>query len=121
MKVNRKGTTRVVFVFKDVVVKVPNFFNGWLNFIKGIVANIDENQTWKWNSGKYEGGNSHLLCPVQWCSWGGWILIMKRAIPCQWEEEIDYTIWEKAGLSGDDKQPNFGWYKGKIVKIDYGS
>lgn len=119
MIINRVGTTRIVFIFKNVVVKVPNFCDGWLNFLTGLVANINENQTWKWNSGDYESGKSYLLCPVKWCSWGGWFLVMQRATPCEIGEKIDYIEWMKAGFGGDDKPDNYGWYNYRIVKIDY--
>ena len=31
---------------------------------------MNEDKTWKWNTGTYEKGKGHLLCPVVWSSWG---------------------------------------------------
>lgn len=141
MKVNRTGITRIVFVFKNVVVKIPNFSYSWRHFLQGLIANINENRAWKWNSGKYETGQSHLLCPVIWCSWGGWILIMAKADMSKWEKEVMamppientdcekikesnnqlYKQWIDFGFGGDDKCDNYGYYQNKLVKVDYGN
>jgi hypothetical protein len=123
MKINRKGVTRIVFVFKTFVVKIPNFTCQWNHFLKGIIGNIEESKTWEYNSGEYENGNSYLLCPVLWCSWGGWVLVMKRAETFtyeEWEAMIDTDIREhKKHFSGDDTMSNYGMIDGRIVKIDY--
>lgn len=114
MTINRQGVTRIVLVFKSFVIKIPNFSYRWDHFLLGVIGNIRENKTWKYNEDK-----RNLLCPVLWCSWGGWILIMKRASVCKWNEDIDYEPWVTAGLGGDDKPSNYGKINGKIVKIDY--
>ncbi len=131
MKINMGGTTRIVFVFKNIVVKIPKFTYSWEHFLKGLIANIGENKTWKYNSGKHERGRSHLLCPVLWCSWGGWILVMKRADVGQWirevidmpespdETEKMYSRWIVAGFGGDDKADSYGYLNGHLVKVDY--
>lgn len=117
-----KGVTRIVFILKHVVIKIPKFTCQWEHFIKGLLANISENKTWKYNSGEYESGKSHLLCPVVWCSWGGWILVMKKVDRC-----LQYDEWDKWDISehrkhfeGDDTVSNYGILNNKLVKIDYG-
>lgn len=138
MEINRRGITRIVFVFKKVVVKIPNFSYSWSHFLKGLIANIDEGRCWRYNSGKYEKGKSHLICPVIWTSWGGWILVMQRADMKLWEQTVKehypepddchdrakyqeklYKTWIEAGFGGDDKDDNYGYLKGKLVKVDY--
>jgi len=135
MKINRTGVSRIVLEFKNFVIKIPNFTYSWYHFIWGICSNIEENQCWKWNSGKYEKGKSHLLCPVKWCSYGGWILIMQKAnikrheievrnlplstIPPEEETIIRYKEWIEAGFGGDDKCDNYGYIEDRLVKIDY--
>lgn len=122
MKINNTGATRVVIVLENYVIKIPKFWR-WQNFLRGLLANINEGQTWRWNSGQYETGNSHLLCPVKFTSWGGWFLIMRKA------KHIPYQLW--LGLQpdvhahiehfqGDDKHRNYGFYDNRIVKVDYG-
>jgi hypothetical protein len=120
MIINRKGVTRIVIEFKRVVVKIPNFTCQWSHFLKGIVGNINENKTWKYNSGNFEKGTSYLLCPVLWCSWGGWILVMKKAIPLQRSEwDTTYIPEHKKYFKGDDTISNYGWLDGRLVKFDY--
>lgn len=122
MKVCRKGVTRIVFVFKNVVVKIPNFTCQWSHFLKGIIGNIEEGRTWRWNSGKYEKGTSHLLCPVLYTSAGGWFLVMKRAKTLSFEEWdlIDPDCSEhRKYFAGDDTCSNYGFLDGRLVKIDY--
>lgn len=104
-----------------MVVKIPNFTCQWSHFLRGIIGNISENQTWKWNSGKFEKGTSHLLCPVVWCSLGGWVLVMKKAKPItreQWEMITDISKFKKH-FSGDDTMSNYGYYENRLVKLDY--
>lgn len=112
MYLERKGVTRLVFIFKDFVVKIPNFTCQWNHFLSGLIGNMEEFKTWKYNK-------SELLCPILWASWGGWILIMKRVEVCTYEDEIDYTPWVTAGFGGDDKPDNYGYLDNKLVKIDY--
>ncbi len=123
MIINMKGVTRIVLVLKKIVIKIPNFTCQWDHFLKGILANINESRTWKWNTGNYEKGTSYLLCPVIWCSWGGWLLVMRKAETMSWEE------WEKSEwyndqhrkhFPGDDTVSNYGILNGRLVKIDYG-
>jgi hypothetical protein len=116
MKIAKTGVTRTVFIFKNFVVKIPNTRHSWHNFICGINANINENNSWKYNS--FYPEKISLLCPIIWASWGGWIVIMKRAEVCPNETDINYDIWQRNGF-WDNKPENFGWYKGKLVKIDY--
>lgn len=126
MKVDRSGCTRIVFVFKRFVFKIPNFYYSWHHFLQGLLSNINENKTWKYNGfdGQRRELRDELLCPVIWCSWGGWILIMKRAVPCLYldegGQEIDYSKWIVAGFGGDDKPCNYGELNGRVVKLDYG-
>jgi hypothetical protein len=118
----KTGITRIVFVLETRVVKIPNFFYSWQSFLRGILANISEGQTWRWNSGKYERGKSHLLCPVILTSWGGWILIMRKAETAIFYEdgrEFDFSK-HIAEFPGDDKPSNYGFLEGRLVKIDYG-
>lgn len=117
MRIDRKGITRLVIVLNNLVIKIPNFTCQWNHFLQGLLANINEAKTWRLN-------RSELLCPVVWSSWGGWILIMRKAVPCKYMseggEEIDYSKWIIAGFGGDDKPDNYGVFNGSTVKIDYG-
>lgn len=98
MKINRKGATRIVFVFDKIVIKIPNFTCQWDHFLMGLLSNIQENKLWKWNTGKFESGRSKYLCPVKWCSFGGWFLIMVKC-----DELIGDKIRSKEDLDSISK------------------
>lgn len=121
MKISRKGVTRIVIILRRYVIKIPNFTCQWSHFLRGLIGNMSENQTWKWNSGKYETGKSHLLCPVLWCSWGGWILIMKRVDELITDDNREFWDCDEhiKFFKGDDSISNYGILSGKLVKIDY--
>jgi hypothetical protein len=120
MRVNRKGVTRLVIELERVVIKIPNFTCQWNHFLIGLLANIKENTAWKTSKLRDEGDLSYMLCPVKWCSWGGWVLVMEKAVPCDDGEEIDYMQWIYVDYGGDDKPCNYGWLDGILVKLDYG-
>lgn len=111
MKLIVNGITRTVFILKNVVVKVPNVRYGWRLFLRGLLSNIDENRAWK-------NTKSELLCPVLFCSWGGWFLIMQK-VEWVFKNDLDYSRWTNGGFGTDNKPDNFGFLNGKIVKIDY--
>lgn len=117
-----KGTTRLVFEFTNIVIKIPNIFR-YYGFLRGIISNNGESTLWKWNSGDYENGHSYLLAPVIWCSFGSLVLIMKRA-----DRFTSIEEWEKINISnhlkyfkGDDTIDNYGIINNRVVKIDYGN
>jgi hypothetical protein len=118
--IERRGVTRIVILTNRYAIKIPKP-KIWNHFLRGILANISEKRTWRWNSGEYEEGFSHLLCPVVWCSWGGWILVMERARPLSRADWEWVTVPEhKKHFPGDDTMSNYGWMEGRVVKIDYG-
>lgn len=120
MTINRSGVTRIVFLFETVVIKIPKP-RIWNHFLRGIIANINERDTYRYSSGKYEKGQSYLLCPVIWCSWGGWVLVMKKAKQLTEKEFSEHSFGEHLQwYRGDDTISNYGMLEGKIVKIDYG-
>lgn len=112
MKIARSGISRTVIVFRDFVIKVPKLKYGWYYFLLGLTSNIEEYKTWKIKQ-------HDLLCPVRYMSWGGWFLVMERATVCEDNEKLDYQPFINAGLGGDNKPDNYGYYNGRLVKIDY--
>jgi hypothetical protein len=118
------GVTRWVLLIGKWAIKFPNPC-AWKHFLLGLVGNMEESLTWKCanvkGSALYEVRTS--LCPVLWCSWGGWILIMRRAQP------VDYIVFLHNWISenpirnhfSDLKRENIGFLDNKIVLIDYAS
>lgn len=112
----RKGVTRVVFVFKKFVIKIPNFNYCHSHFLQGCYANWSERQYCKIfkNHKDY-----NLVAPSYFCSWFGLIQIQAKCKPLLRDlsnKEIDKF---KFVCKGDIKKENFGWYKGKLVCLDY--
>lgn len=121
MKIELMGCTRIVFILRSVVIKIPKP-RYWSHFLSGLLANMRERDTWKWNSGDYEKGTSHLLCPVLWASIGGWMLVMKKVDRVlEWDEDSKFDISKHIEhFPGDDKVKNYGILDNKLVKFDYG-
>lgn len=94
MRITFKGVTRMVFLFETFVIKVPALHHGWSCFLRGLIGNISEGQTWRWNSGKYEKGKSHLLCPVIWSSWGRLDTDIREVIPFMKLMSIEIILQE---------------------------
>lgn len=120
MKANLSGVTRIVFQFDNFVIKIPKFTHSWSHFLLGLIHNMNENKIWKWQINPNNlDAKPELLCPIIYASFGGWFLVMEKAVVCEWEEELDYKKWIDAGFGGDDKPPNYGYFETRIVKIDY--
>jgi hypothetical protein len=122
MYINRDGATRIVFVFKNFVIKIP-VWRSWLNFLNGLLANITEGQTWKYN--QYDDCRigcekiRNMICPVLYFNRLGLVTIMRRADKLPHNYPINYHDY--SGLCSDLKDDNFGLLDGKLVVIDYGS
>lgn len=108
-----KGTTRIVFVFKNYVIKVPNFINGYkygFKFIlQGLLSNLMESE---W--GKFKDAR---LCPLIFSFPFGLFVVMKTA-KCVGKVHHSQEMFN--GLPYDAHDRNFGLYKGSVVMIDYG-
>lgn len=122
MKLNTRGCTRLVFIFNTFVIKIPNFRNKHLHFLKGCSSNWSERNFYKTHINiNYENNMSHWVAPSYWCSWLGLIQIQAKCTP----KQEDLTKKEKEfyyPLCGtDNKKQNFGWFKNKLVCLDYPS
>jgi hypothetical protein len=118
------GTTRTVLLVGKYAIKLPLAIPLlWRHFLLGLIGNMTERDTWKWNTGKSYHPRSEYLCPVIWASWGGWLLIMKRAkpLPDTFELENYIPLMEKLQIDGDDNISNYGMLDGRLVKTDYES
>ena len=114
-----KGSTRTVLLIGKYAIKVPRFWHEyhghrWKMFLRGILANIDEDYWWKHSHKK------NKLCPVVFKSPLGFLLVMLRAKELT-EQEYDKKQLEKEfiGLPLDNKIINFGKIDGNIVLVDY--
>lgn len=119
MKVNKTGGTRIVIITKRYAIKFPRF-NSWMAFVQGMLSNMTEGQ-WKDYPDKH-------LCPIHYSNRFGLIVVMARAKEIENEGlfwcELE-SLYHSCSLNRDfyeyDAFPkNFGYYNGRLVKIDYG-
>lgn len=115
--INSRGVTRLVFVFRHFVIKVPRLNYGHTNFLCGCLSNWKERQFYKNFKNLPDYGN--LIIPTLWCSWFGLISIQKRALKLNRELTLE-EIKKFSKVCTDIKSANFGIYNGNLVCIDYG-
>lgn len=119
MEISRSGITRIVFLFGNFVIKIPNFTVHHRHFLQGCYANWSERTTYKyWKKYNYKE-LYQLVCPSYFCSWFGLIQIQKRIRVLDRELTKD-EVYMFRGIAGQDiKKENFGYYHGRIVCLDY--
>lgn len=106
-----RGVTRTVVLFDRWAFKFPSLYS-WEFFLRGLLANIQENNWWNWT-------NDDRLCPVIFCVPTGILLVMPKAKNVSHGEIPEFDSLD--GLPRDYKLENFGKLNNKIVLIDYGS
>lgn len=117
IEIDRRGATRLVFLTKRRVYKIPSLFS-WKHFLLGLLANIQERQFGRlgWPE----------LCPVAWSLPGGWLVVMPRCRPMT-RAEFDETDLEALAsqpayrVPAELKIDSWGWLNGRLVAFDYGS
>ncbi len=120
MKINRQGITRIVLVFRDYVIKIPNFLYQQEHFLAGCYANYMERHYYKLFSSMKNKNVSDLLAPSIWCSWFGLVQIQAKCEK-KLEDLTDGEIEKYKDWCGtDSKKENFGIYKDRLVCLDYG-
>ena len=117
MTVKLNGITRIVICIGKYAFKIPNFRYSHKHFLQGCLANAKERDYFK--NHKYKGGMVDYVSPSLFCSTFGLIQIQYRCFP----KKEDLTKKEKeffkplCGL--DNKKENSGYYKNKLVCLDY--
>ena len=119
------GSTRIVFVFENIVVKIPIPFS-WRRFIAGVASNYKEYEIWQTQK-QNEFGDAHLFCPVE-DNFIGLVLIMSRAQLIS-QEEFDFIkprLLQQFTLASSQEiiRTNIGKIEengvNRYVLIDYG-
>ena len=114
MQIVNKGITRLVILIGDYAIKIPNYRYEHNHFLKGCTAN--------WNEREFYKNRCSMrlwVAPSYFCSWFGLFQIQARCI----EMDRHLTNKEKSfykPLCGTDfKKENFGYYKDRLVCLDY--
>lgn len=107
-----RGASRTVLLIGRWALKLPSLY-GWRTFLKGLLHNMRERDTWAWE--RHPG-----LAPVLWCLPGGWLLCMRRAGLLRAGAEV-YLGRDACLLADDDVHAaNVGVLDGRTVIFDYG-
>jgi hypothetical protein len=114
----RKGSSRYVLLIGNLAFKIPSL-HSWRNFLWGLLANMQEVDfsTVKDMQDK--------LCPIKFHIPLGFLVVMPRVRVLEYGE-IDKSILEEfckldnGTIPAEIKYDSFGYYKGKLVAIDFG-
>lgn len=124
MTLSKRGATRFVILTQRWAFKIPRFWGcnphgrfTMVNFLHGLLANMQERQ--------FAAMGWPELCPVRFSIPGGWLVVMPRIETLTEElseeeyarfvEQLEYRI------PAENKADSFGWYRGRLVAVDYGS
>ena len=121
MKIITSGVTRVVILLGNYAIKIPNFLFKHRHFLYGCYANYSERNYCK----VFKPINEEMkelydkVAPSLFCSWFGLIQIQRRCIVNTVELTDEQLEYFKDINDNDTKPNNFGYYKGKLVCLDY--
>jgi hypothetical protein len=116
---NKRGATRWVFFIGKLAFKIPSLYS-YRNFLWGLLANMQEVEFHNIKEMKEK------LCPVYFHLPLGFLIVMPKIRillegEISKEELIDFcTNNEFYSIPAEIKNDSFGYYKGKLVAIDYG-
>lgn len=113
----KNGVTRTVFIFKNFVIKIPTL-KTHSNFLEGCIANWKERKYTK----AFECIPNHdfalSIAPSWYCFPFGLLLIQAKVNKLDRElQEEEYKKFSDYKM--DMNKNNFGYYKGRIVSVDY--
>lgn len=110
------GVTRLVILVGGFAIKLPRFDLGWKMGLHGLLANMQERE--------FSTLRDVRLCPVLFCLWGGWALVMRSATPMKDEQWRRFRCtaedWSR-DLPVEAKRSSFGYLRDRAVAVDYGS
>lgn len=108
-----RGVTRIVFIGRRHVVKLPRFNprsgRGALwSLAEGVLANLSEAEWSGWPG----------VCPVKW-SLLGVINVYRRCDPVELDDDFDFAAVAPGLGHFDPKEANLGLLDGRLVWVDY--
>lgn len=115
-----RGCTREVFLVGQYAIKIPSF-SCWKHFLLGLIGNLNE-RTWR------KLIDLPGFPPIVYGNVLGLVLVMRRVRPVRHTGLFWLDVAELIATSEmapefwryDIKYNNYGYYKGKLVKIDLG-
>lgn len=117
MRIATNGITRIVFIFKHFVIKIPNFRYSHLHWLQGCYANWSERNYCKVFATMDDKELLNKVAPSYYCSIFGLLQVQAR---CEnLDRELTKQELEYFKDFGDLKSDNAGFYKGRVVLLDY--
>ena len=114
----RSGSTRWVLLIGRFAFKIPSLYS-WKNFLWGLLANMQEVEFSRCCDMKDK------LCPVKFYLPLGFLVVMpkvrilaKDELPKEMLEK--FCIGQNFTIPAELKHDSFGYFKGKLVAVDYG-
>lgn len=118
--IKTNGITRIVILIHNYAIKIPNFRICHLHFLQGCYANYAERQYYKSHSNiSYKNNMSLHAAPSYFCMFFGILQIQARCEQNSKELTNEQIKFFETLHRGDKKKENFGYYKGKLVCLDY--
>ncbi len=114
----RSGSTRWVLLVGRFAFKIPSL-HSWKNFLWGLLANMQEVEFSKCKDMR------HKLCPVKFHLPLGLLVVMPK-VRILFKDELPkealekFCIEENFIIPAELKYDSFGYFKGKLVAVDYG-
>jgi len=111
----KRGMTREVFLIGRYAFKIPSF-RSYRLFLRGILGNIQEKE--------FSTMKDDRMCPVIFSTPLKFLIVMPRCTESNLSKKEAVKLskskeWFSVPVEG--KPCSFGYYKGKLVAIDYGS
>lgn len=120
MKIIEQGISRIVFLVGNYAIKIPNFHYSHSHWLQGCYANWSERNYYKvFSKADYEENMVEHVAPSLFCSWFGLVQIQARCEPMEEDLTDEQKEFYYPLCARDCKKQNFGWYKGKLVCLDY--
>jgi hypothetical protein len=116
MKLINTGVTRHVILIGRYAIKIPRLNYGYRLFLLGLLANNQERL--------FSTMKNERIAPVLFYLPGGFLSIMPRCklITDSEYEQLNLKDFENIPCEkSPGKSDSYGWLKGQIVALDYGS
>lgn len=111
-----KGVTRMTILVGNIAIKLPRLGNH-LHFLQGCYSNYSERYFCK--TFKEMENWTEKVAPSYWCSVFGLVQIQARCIVNTRELTDQELEFFKEVRNGETKPANFGFYRKKLVCLDY--
>lgn len=119
----KDGVTRVVFLVGRYAIKIPTCRYGWRFFLRGLLSNLNERDTWSFSAAdgwELYGPPRCYLARVIWCAPGGFLMVMERADRMMTYAEFAGGVPEPMWRVEDLKSDNVGVFAHGLKIVDYG-